>query len=220
MNYQELLDTLFSFKDEKYAEFTKPLTNSDYICIGVRLPITKDLAKKHYLDEDLLLDDFKLSKYLEVDEIYFMIALLRIKDINKQLDFVLKNTKYVLSWSVTDTIPQYLKKLDFDSFYSFFLKTYESKYIYTRRVGYVIAMKFRQDKRVLSLLPYIRENEDYMVMMGEAWLLATIAISFPQEILEFTRNLKDLTLKRKIISKISDSYRISEEMKKEFKALR
>ena len=64
------------------------------------------------------------------------------------------------------------------------------------------------------------ENEDYMVMMGEAWLLSFVAIYFPQEVLSYLRNSNDLSLKRKAISKICDSYRFDEDSKNEFKKLR
>ena len=87
-------------------------------------------------------------------------------------------------------------------------------------MAFVLGLKFYKDERVLQTLPYIKENEDYMVMMAEAWLMATIAICFEDEIYEYLVKCKDLTLKRKTISKICDSFRFSDESKNRFKELR
>ena len=87
-------------------------------------------------------------------------------------------------------------------------------------MSYVLALKLYKDRRVLETLPYIKENEEYMVMMAEAWLLATIAIEFEQEVYLYLSNKKDLVLKRKTISKICDSYRFDENSKERFKSLR
>ena len=57
-------------------------------------------------------------------------------------------------------------------------------------------------------------------MMAEAWFLATLAISFPDEVFSFLKQITDTTLMRKTISKICDSYRIPEKEKDRFKSLR
>ena len=59
-----------------------------------------------------------------------------------------------------------------------------------------------------------------MVMMAEAWLLATVAIDFPDPIFNYLKNTNDITLKRKTISKMCDSFRINEKQKQRFKSLR
>ena len=68
-------------------------------------------------------------------------------------------------------------------------------------------------KDILKVLDYIKHNEEYMVMMAEAWLLATAAICYPQEIFYYLKDKADLTLKRKTISKICDSFRFTDETK-------
>ena len=71
MTYQELLSLLLSLKDEKYAAFQKPLCNSDYEIIGIKIPVLKKIAKEHYKDKDLNMDEFEHHHYLEVEMIYF-----------------------------------------------------------------------------------------------------------------------------------------------------
>lgn len=220
MNYNRLLKELEKISDKRFAEFSKSLQNSDYIVIGVQNPKLRELIKLYKDDEELKLDDFILGEYLEIDFIYFGLALSRLKRIDDQLDFLINNIKYAKSWVITDCVTTFIKKCDFDSFWSFFLKLYYTKYTYERRMAYVLGLKHYKDKRILQILKYINKNEEYMVMMAEAWLLATIAIDYSDEIYQFLFDLDDINLKRKTISKMCDSRRIDEETKNKFKLLR
>lgn len=220
MNYKLLKSEFFKQKDAKYAEFSKSLANSDYEFIGVRSPILKDFIKRHYDDFTLDFENFELGKYFEIDTFYFISHIKRLNTLKEQLDYIAKNSRYMLGWSVTDTCPQYLKNINYEEYESFYLKTYNSKYTYTRRVAYVIGLKIVRDRRILNLLDKFTLNEEYMVMMGEAWLLATIAIIYPLEVLDYLKSIDDKVLIRKTISKIVESYRVKEEYKNLFKQLR
>ena len=220
MRYKDLIPYLESISNEKFADFAKTLSNSDYLVFGVKNPVLREFIKEHKLDEELDIEEFELGKYLEVDFIYFGLGLSRLNDIDAQLKFIKKKIRYCKSWAITDTLNPYLKKISFDKYWDFFISLYQSKYTYERRIAYVLGLKFYQDKNILNILNYINKNEEYMVMMAEAWLLATIAIKYPDEIYRFLENLEDLPLKRKTISKISDSFRFNEETKNKFKSLR
>lgn len=220
MTYIELENYLFTICDKKFADFSKTLSNSDYISIGVKNPVLKQIAKDHIKDEKLKLSDFKLGKYLEVDYLYFALGLLRAKDYIKQLDFLDKNIYKAKSWAITDTASTYMKKFPFEVYFKFFLDHYDSKYTYVRRMSYILGLKFYKEKEILNILPFIKENEQYMVMMAASWLLATIAINYPNEIYDYLSKCKDTALKRKTISKISDSFRFTTKAKERFKSLR
>ena len=220
MTYEELFNHLISIKDEKYADFLRPLSNSDYKIIGIRIPDLKKIAKAHYQDDGLDMSSFKLGHYLEVDMIYFILGMLQNKSIDDKLDFLLKNIKYAKSWMITDTPNAYLSKLDFDHYIKFFKNTYLSKHVYTRRIAYVMGLKVYRDRRILQILNLLQDEDEYMVTMGEAWLLASMAICYPEEIYQYLENSKNIMLRKKTISKIVDSFRISEEYKNQFKTLR
>ena len=96
----------------------------------------------------------------------------------------------------------------------------KSKFTYDRRFAYVFALKFAKNQEILWIFPQISLNEEYMVMMSEAWFLATVAITFPDEVYAYLKSIDDLTLKRKTISKMCDSCRIKDEVKTKFKGLR
>lgn len=220
MNYFELEKHLFEISDKKFADFSKSLSNSDYISIGVKNPVLRQLIKEEKNDIDLKLDDFCLGKYLEVDFIYFGLALVRAKSVNEQLDFLECDIKKAKSWAITDCVTTYLKKTDFDTFFSFFKKLYKSNHTFDRRFCYVFALKHSKNPRILEIFQFFTLKEEYMVMIAEAWLLATVAIDFPDEVFKFLEATNDKVLKRKTISKMCDSYRISEEQKIRFRTLR
>ena len=220
MIYKELEKHLFEIADKKFADFSKSLSNSEYISIGVKNPVARQIVKEHTKDSELRLEDFELGKYLEVDFIYFGLALSRLKTIDDQLKFLRQNIKKAKSWAITDCVQTYLKKSDFEDFLKFFQDLHQSKYVYERRFCYVFGLKHWKNPRILEILPLFQSDEEYMVMMAEAWLLATIAIEFPDQIFKYLEGVNDPDLVRKTISKISDSFRISNEQKVRFKELR
>lgn len=220
MNYIELKNELFNKQDPNYASFSKKISNSDYLCIGIKIPQLRQIIKAHKEDEDLLVSDFELGKYLEIDFLYFSLCLVRKETLAEQLSFLIEEIKQAKSWIITDSIPSFLKKCTFEPFYSFYQSMSKSSYVYDRRMAYVLALKFYKDKQILKLLLHMKPDKEYMVMMSQAWLLSTIAISFPDEVYQYLYDCKDLILKRKTISKIQDSYRFSFETKQKFKSLR
>ena len=220
MRYQELEAHLFAIRDEAFAEFSKSLSNSEYISIGVKIPVLQKLIKEHAKDEDLNLEEFDLGKYLEVDYLYFGLSCAKLKTIDEQLDFVIREIHLAKSWCITDSIPTFLKKHTVEKYLEVFLKLYDSPHVYDRRMAYVLGLRHRKDAKVLTVLDYMKPDEAYMVMMAEAWLLSFVAIEFPNEIYDFLKKSEDVSMKRKAISKISDSFRFDEATKQRFKDLR
>ena len=220
MNYQDLKDYLFEIADKKYAEFSKSLSASDYVSIGVKNPILRKIIKDHKNDVDLDTSCFELGKYLEIDFIYFGLSLSRCQTLKEQLNFLNKNIKKAKSWAITDCVTTFLKKSTFDDFLTFYLHSYNSPFIFERRFCYVFGLKYSKNPRILDIFPKFTLKDEYMVMMAEAWLLATVAIDFPDQVYDFLKSINDYRLIRKTISKMCDSYRINNEVKIRFKELR
>ena len=220
MKYSQLEKYLLSIKDAKFADFSKSLSNSDYISIGVKNPLLRSLIKEHKTDSELKLEDFEIGKYLEIDFIYFGLALSRAKSIEEQFEFLSGNMKNGKSWVLTDCSQTYMKKCDFNTFLKFFKTMIKSKYVYDRRFAYVFAIKFAKFSEIPGVFRLIQKNEDYMVMMAEAWFLATAAIYFSDEVYAYLKSLDDNVLKRKTISKMCESHRIREEDKERVRQLR
>ena len=232
MTYEELVIHLRENSDEKFAQFSKTLSNSDYIVIGVKNPVLRKIIKDHKDDNELDPSKFIVGKILEIDYIYFGLSISRLKSNKQKLEFLKKNIRYAKSWAITDTVSTYFKNLSFEEYYGFFLETHNSEYEYERRMAYILGLKVYKDRNILKIISLLKENETYMVMMAEAWLLSSVAIPFPNEVYTFLDSLniekKDIfimdfrngSVVRKTISKICDSFRFSEETKIRFKELR
>ena len=220
MTYKELEKQLLSMGDAKFAEFSKSLSNSDYISIGVKNPELRKIIKEHKDDPELKTEEFELGRYLEIDFIYFGLSLCRIKTVEEQLDFLRKNVKNAKSWAITDCMSTYIKKTTYEQFKCFFLDMHKSKDTYARRMAYILALKQYKDSRIVEILNLIQLNEEYIVMMAEAWLLSVIALTKEDEVFNYLRKCDDLKLKRKAISKINESFRFTSESKERFKSLR
>ncbi len=220
MDYYHFVSLLESKKDDKLASFSKKLSNSDYLFYGIKIPELRKIIKDIKQDKELDLKVFILGNYFEIDFIYFGLSLIKINDIDMQLSFIQKEIHKAKSWMVTDSVPSFISKYDFDTYFSFFLKTYNSKEEYERRISYVLGLKLSKEKEILSILEYMNKEDTYIVEMAKAWLLATIAITYPKEVYDFVSKIKSSLLKRKTISKIIESFRISDLVKNGFKKLR
>ncbi len=219
MKASEVASYLFERRDEKLAAFSKKLSNSDYEIIGIKIPSLRDFVKEHLHDEELDPKEFSLGIYLEIDYLYFGFSLSRCSSVDEQYDFLIENIHKAKSWAVTDTLSKFIKKSPFKKFFGVFMKLAESPYIYSRRMAYVLGIAYAHDNEVLSLLPEIKPDDEYVVVMAQAWFLSVVGISYPRVIYEYLRSVKSLDLKKKTISKICDSYRYDQETKLIFKSL-
>lgn len=220
MKYIELKEYLRKIGEEKFASFSKTLSNSDYFVFGVKNPTLRAIIKEHKNDAELNPNDFEIGKYLEIDFIYFGLSLVRLTNTKAQLQFLKDEIRLAKSWAITDCVSTYLKKASFEDFFEFYKATYKSKYTYERRMAYVLALKQCKDERILKILPFLTLHEEYMVMMAEAWFLSVLALTYQDQVFDYLKNLDDVVLKRKTISKIVDSYRFTSNDKNRFKSLR
>jgi len=220
MDYFAFKKLLFDSADNKNMEFAKKVFNTSYKIVGLMTPTLKRIIQEHYKDEDLNLSDFELGEYQEIDIAYLAIALKRAKTYKEQMEFLKNNLYFVKGWAVTDVLNQYLKKATFAEFFPFFEHFAKCKNTYEVRFAYIGMLKHYDSQDIEKIVPFLRYNEEYMVMMAEAWLLATIAIKNSDFVYDLLKNMDDVVLKKKTISKMNDSFRISKEDKARFKTLR
>ena len=220
MDYSALKKLLFDSADNKNMEFAKKVFNTSYKIIGLMTPTLKKLIQEHYKDEDLKLSDFEVGEYQEIDIFYLVTALKRAKTYKEQMEFLKKNLYFVKGWAVTDVLNQYLKKATFAEYFPYFEHFAKCKSTYEVRFAYIGMLKHYESPEIERIVPFLRYNEEYMIMMAEAWLLATIAIKHSDFVYGLLKDMDDEVLKKKTISKMVESYRISKEDKERFKALR
>ncbi|MCR5514407.1 MAG: DNA alkylation repair protein [Bacilli bacterium] len=220
MDYFALKKLLFDSADNKNMEFAKKVFNTSYKIVGLMTPTLKKLIQEHYKDEDLKLSDFEVGEYQEIDIFYLATALKRAKSYKEQMEFLKKNLYFVKGWAVTDVLNQYLKKATFAEYFPYFGHFAKCKSTYEARFAYIGMLRHYESPEIERIVPFLRYNEEYMIMMAEAWLLATAAIKHSGFVYGLLKDMDDEVLKKKTISKMVESYRISKEDKERFKALR
>ena len=198
-DYLELEEYLLSYQNLSYALFTQKITPTKYPIIGINLPLQSkisDKISKGYSTK--FIDNLKI-KYLEELNIKgFVLTKLEEKELDKRLD---KYVYQIDNWSTCDSFCARLK----------YPKSEEEFVI---RVGLVLLLNYYVEekyiKEILLEVSKIKSNK-YYVNMAMAWLVAECYIKEKNLVLPFIQNNSLNTFTRKkIISKLCDSYRISD----------
>ena len=198
--------------------------------------IQKDLdgLPEHYKtgDVDRLIRDYVKQKadvsalrpYIlseqQFHRIYFYVMLDQIRKVEERMSFIHENLLFS-DWWHTDQLISYVSKLDFDTALGYAKEYVRSTDPFIRRWGYVLFISKLCIGHAEQILPLIKDDDAYYVQMGEAWLIAQLAITEPEAVWEwFSTNPLKYNINGKAIQKICDSFRISLEWKQKFKELR
>lgn len=161
-----------------------------------------------------------ILKEQKLHRIYFYVSLKQIKDVQERMTFIDKNLLFD-DWWHTDELISFVSDLDFDT-----ALTYARRYIisddpFIRRWGYVMFISRLCNCHACQILPLIKNDDHYYVQMGEAWLIAELAVNEPDKVYEWLqKNDLRYNINGKAIQKICDSYRISDGWKMRFRELR
>lgn len=185
---------------------------------------TKDLDAiiKRYVKEKAdvsALRDYVLAEW-RFHRIYFYVSLDQMKDVHEQMNFIDKNLLFE-DWWHTDELIKYAAKMDFDEAYEYAKRYVEDDDPFVKRWGYVMFIGKQCEGHANILLPMMQNQDHYYVQMGEAWLIAELAVYEPDAVYDwFQENDLLYNINGKAIQKICDSYRISDEWKDKYKSLR
>lgn len=222
MSYiEDIRNELYSSGKELYYS---NMVGQDHLIktADVKQAIIKNLIKKYYVVEDFSIDELDVYESVEMQLLYFGIGLKRLKSFEEKLQFIDKNANIARSWMTTDLCNQYLKNNNFAVFKPYFLKFKEKHGEYEIRFAYVIGLLFYKDMdNCKFFLDNFIKDDRYYVMMSMAWLLSYIAITDFEGVVDIIKSDKiTLICKKKAISKIIDSFRISDEKKNYLRELR
>ena len=188
----------------------------------VYMAVLKKAIKDFTPVEKIALEEIPVNECIRLDLAFFGIGLNRCKDFKEHLAFIERNATRATSWMTTDFVNQFFKKPKFETWAPFFERMVKTEGEFSRRFAYGTALLFYKDRRCFDLVSkHLVKDERYYTMMMEAWLLASFAIYFPDEVYAILDS-EQLTLpcRRKTVSKMCDSYRITQEHKDRAKALR
>lgn len=155
---------------------------------------------------------------------FFQVSLGLCGSIEEKIKFIDENLELLQDWWHTDEIPVFLEnELSFELAYKKAREWISSDLPFARRLGYIIFIPrlTKDTSNVERLLSLCKNDEEYYVVMGEAWLISYCAMCDVDKTHRFLDNC-DLkyNIVGKAIQKICDSHVVSEEDKESFKELR
>lgn len=156
----------------------------------------------------------------QFQRIYFYVSLNQIKNPDDRLAFIHENLLFS-DWWHTDQLISYVADADFDAALGLARGYVRAEDPFVRRWGYVLFISRQCRGKTDLILPLTHDDDAYYVQMAEAWLIAELAIFEPEKIYEwFRQNDLKYNINGKAIQKICDSFRISDDWKRNYKNLR
>lgn len=226
--YNSPMDKLQQLKNDLYGLGYDPATFRVLRMVGTNLksaslktPHVKEVVARYAKDSSFPLEEIPLDETVELTVCYFLLSLKKEGTFAKQMAFLQDKLGYANSWEITDCLQQVIHKAPAEDYQPYYRKWVKDKREYARRFAYVYAMKYYKEDDVGFFLDHLVFDERYYVYMAQAWMLATLAITHFDAICSFLRR-PDIpeSLRRKTISKMRDSYRISSKQKEIVKQIR
>ena len=219
-------EKLLSYQDEKYKEFqSKLVPNIDKkTIIGVRTPQMRNIAKEIFGTKEATMFLKELPhKYYEENLVHFFL-ISKIKDYNECIKEVERFLPYIDCWPVSDQGSPKCFKKNHDKLLPYIKKWIASNHIYTARFGMRILMnEFLDDDFKEEYLEWVasKKGEDYYLKMMVAWFFATALAKQYDASIKYIENKRlDPWIHQKTIQKATESYRVSDEHKKQLKKLK
>ena len=216
--YHEFINYLKAIKEEKYKEFHSKLTTTKYEILGIRLPVLRNIANEIFKGNyKSFLEICDTNYYEEVMIKGLVIA--KIKNVDELMIYFDSFVNLIDNWAINDTFCNSLKIVSRNKEY--FLKIIDnlikSNEVYKIRVGLILLLSYYVETNYLDIIFNYIDNinsNEYYVNMARAWLICEVFVKYESYTLKYleNNNLDKFTL-NKAISKIIDSYRVSNDMK-------
>ena len=224
--YKLFLQYLMNKKDQEYKEFHSSLVlNSKYEMIGIRVPIMRKIAKE--IAKTNIEEFLKCAQENYYEEIMIQgLVISHIKD-EKLFNKYFKNyINKIDNWALCDTFCSAIKIVEKynDKYFKEAVKMSLNKKEFISRIGLVMILDhFINENNLEIIFDTLNkiESDKFYINMAEAWLICEIYIKFSKQTKTFLQknNLNKFT-HNKAISKIHDSYRVSNEDKEYLNTLR
>lgn len=226
-SYKKFEKYLENLGDEEYKKFHSSLvSNSRYEMIGIRVPIMRKIAKE--ISKLSNIEEFlKYSKDKYYEEIMIQgLVISYIKDERLFYKYFEEHINKIDNWALCDTFCSAIKivKKHEEKYFREGIKMALSQKEFISRTGLVIILDyFINEKNIDTILQTLNriKSEKFYINMAEAWLLCELYIKFPNETKKFIAdNELNRFTQNKAISKINDSYRVSQKDKEMLKNYR
>jgi 3-methyladenine DNA glycosylase AlkD len=224
--YQEFRSELAARADDEYRSFSMRGIPCERPFIGVRIPeirqLVNEIAPADY-------DEFLSETPVALEEVLargFVIARLPYEEMLEKFD---SQIAYLDNWCTVDTFCAALRKVVKGHKEDFYERKVErllaSGGEFPTRAGIVLLLDFYVEPDYLHLIydrvERLATREEYYVKMAIAWLVAECFIKYPDETFTYLKHAGlDKWTFNKAISKIRDSYRVSDDIKEMVKKMR
>lgn len=220
---EQVEEKLFSLADESYKRFDSRLTNTRYPIIGVRKPALIAIARAVARDDH--------AAFLALPFTYFehhllrgaVCAMCRVSE-QEHVRLFYDYVGYIDDWEACDLTACRYERTS-ESYYAAMRALTGDEREFAVRFGIVALMhnfakraeyaaRLCADMRALT-------HEGYYVKMAAGWLLSVVYLADKKPVEEFLLDADaDLDTRLKAISKLIDSFRVTEEDKKKLRELR
>ena len=183
------------------------------------------LIKRYYLEKDFVeYNEEILKENVLAAKAFFFINCKLIKKPEDKFMLIDQYKGIFYYWYSTDSIISLVSKCDFNFMFNKAKNYVHDWQTYTRRWGWVMFISHpckKDEKCAKKLLTLLHDDQKETNQMAQAWLLCELAVFHPELIYKYLTNCKlSYRIISKAVSKITDSYRISDDNKKKFRQIR
>ena len=155
---------------------------------------------------------------------YFQVSLGLIKNVEEQFKFIEDNFYNLNDWWHVDQLTQFISKdLSLDYAHKKAKEYINHPHIFARRWAYVMFMPtlVKDERSFAMIVQLLKDDNEYYVVMAEAWLISYLGIYYPDKTLEYLKTKPlEYNIVGRAIQKICDSFRINDDYKNKFKEIR
>ncbi len=223
--YECVLSTIFNMADNKFAEFSSRIINGEKKLIGVKIPELRKIAKN--LVRSKKSDDFlKECKFLYFEDSLIYGFIISTFGFDKFIVYLDKYLSQADSWGLIDSFVSSLScvKKEKDRLFDFIKNRIDYSEGFKLRFFIVCILDYYVEENNLDFIFSISEKfkgKGYYVDMAISWLLSAVFVKFPDKTYAFLKSSRlDDFVFNKTLSKICDSYRVSDDDKIKIKQLK
>jgi len=218
-NYQEAIDYLNQFNNEKKALFYQKMINSPKLKFhGLDTKTMTNVMKNYSLTEGPLDYSYELTSLIFASNVE------KINDDKQLIEYLLEYIKYVDNWAHIDVIFCYdkVKKLKFEEFFPLIKHTRDSDLEFVSRFYYVAFIMYKTRVELYdNFLASIKECDKYYTRMAIAWVVSEMFPQSDDKILSYLKNSSlSTSTKLKTIQKIKESRKTTEIQREKLEKLR
>jgi hypothetical protein len=218
-NYQEAIDYLNQFNNEKKALFYQKMINSPKLKFhGLDTKTMMSVMKNYSLTEGPLDYSYELTSLI------FASNIAKINDDKELIAYLLEFIKHADNWAHIDAIFTYdkVKHLQFEVLYPLIKHIRNSDLEFVNRFYYVAFIMYKARIELYDdFLASIKDSEKHYTLMAIAWVISEMFPQSDDKILSYLASSSlSKTTKLKTIQKIKESRKTTDAQREKLESLR